>query len=209
VAGTITALKFQQHKKERVSVYLDGEYAFGLPAMEAARLRRGQVLSDAEVVALQALDEQQRTFEQAVRFLGYRPRSRAEMVRYLRRKRITEEVASDVLARLEEAGYLDDEAFARFWVENRQRFRPRSQRALDFELRQKGVSRPTVEDVVSEQDDEAAAWQAIEGRLAKWSGMEPDELRRKIAGYLARRGFRYETISHTFRRACRALQIED
>jgi len=209
VAGTITALKFQQHNKERVSVYLDGEYAFGLPAMEASRLRRGQVLSDAEVAALQALDEQQHTFEQAVRFLGYRPRSRAEMVRYLRRKRISEEVASDVLARLEKAGYLDDEAFARFWVENRQRFRPRSQRALDFELRQKGVSRPTVEDVVSEQDDEAAAWQAIEGRLSRWSGMEPDELRRKIAGYLARRGFRYETISHTFRRACQALQIED
>ncbi len=208
MAGTISALKSQRRNRERVSVYLDGEYAFGLPAMEAAHLRHGQVLSDAEIAALQALDERQRACDQALRFLGHRPRSRAEMEQYLRRKRVPEEVMSDVLARLEEAGYLDDEAFARFWVENRQRFRPRSQRALHYELHQKGVDRHIVESVVDEQDDEAAAWQAVEGRLTRWSALGPDELRRKVAGMLARRGFSYETINHTFRRACQALQTE-
>jgi len=209
MSGTITALKFEAHSQQRVSVYLDGEPAFWLPALEAARLRHGQVLSDAEIAALRALDERECAYEQAVRFLGFRPRSRAELAQYLRRKRVADEIVSDVLARLKDAGYLDDEAFARFWVENRQMFRPRSQRALGIELRQKGVSREVVHDAVSEQDDEAAAWQAVEGRLSRWSDLNPDELRPKITGFLARRGFGYSTINHTFKSACRALQIED
>lgn len=207
MAGTISALKFQRRNGERVSVYLDGEYAFGLPATEAVRLRLGQVVSDAETATLQALDERQRAYDQALRFLGHRPRSRAEMEQYMRRKLVPQEVMSDVLVRLEEAGYLDDEAFARFWVENRQRFRPRSQRALNYELHLKGVGRGIVEGVVGDQDDEAAAWQAIEGRLTTWNGLSFDELRRKVTGMLARRGFAYETINHTFRKACQALQV--
>jgi regulatory protein len=209
VAGTITALKFQQRNTERVSVYLDGEYAFGLPALEAARLRRGQVLSDAEITALRALDESERAFDQAVRYLSYRPRSRAEIAQYLRRKQLTEDVASDVVQRLEQAGYLDDAAFARFWVDNRQRFRPRSRRALSYELRQKGVGREVAADVVDDQDDEVAAWQAIENRLSRWNALSGDELRQKISGFLARRGFGYASINQAYRRACRELQIED
>ena len=114
MAGTITELKFQQRNKERVNIYLDGEYAFGLDAVEAARLRTGQVLSDAEIVALKAQDERNRTFDRAVRFLSYRPRSRVEVERYLRGKAIDEDVIADVIACLERAKYLDDEAFARF-----------------------------------------------------------------------------------------------
>jgi regulatory protein len=209
MVGTITALESQQHNRERVNVYLDGEYAFGLAAIEAARLRRGQVLSDAEIVALKALDQRHHVFEQAVRFLRYRPRSRAEIEHYLRRKHVTEDVLCDVLNRLEQAGYLDDEAFAQYWVENRQRFRPRSQRALNYELHQKGVDRQVIASALSEQNDEAAAWQAIESRLPRWSTLSTDELRRKLVGFLSRRGFGYETINHTFRKVCQVLRIGD
>jgi regulatory protein len=209
VAGTITALQSQRHNRERVNVYLDGEYAFGLAAIEAARLRRGQVLSDAEITALKALDQRHQAFEQAVRFLRYRPRSRAEMEHYLRRKHVTEDVLCDVLNRLEQASYLDDEAFAQYWVENRQRFRPCSQRALNYELHQKGVDHQIIASALSEQDDEAAAWQAIESRLPRWSTLSVDELQRKVVGFLSRRGFGYETINRTFRKVCHVLRIRD
>lgn len=209
MAGTITALKFQQRSRERVSVYLDGEYAFGLPALEAARLRHGQLLSDAEITALRALDEREHAYDQALRYLSFRPRSRAEVAQYLQRKRLTDEAAAEVLARLEEAGYLDDAAFARFWVDNRQRFRPRSRRALSYELRQKGVARQEVEEAVVEQSDETAAWQAVESRLSRWSDLSADELRKKISGFLARRGFGYASIDRAYREACRVLQIEN
>ena len=208
MAGTVTALRFQERNRERVSVYLDGAYAFGLPAVEAARLRRGQTLSDAEIAALRALDERERAYDRALRYLSYRPRSRAEMERYLQRIGLGDEPRLEVIARLEAAGYLDDAAFARFWVESRQSFRPRSRRALRYELQQKGVGRQAVEEAMAEQSDESAAWQAIEGKLSRWSNVSKDELRRKISGYLARRGFGYATIKQVYQEACRVLDID-
>jgi len=209
MAGTITELKFQQRNKERVNVYLDGQFAFGLDAIEAARLRKGQVLSDAEIAALSAQDERQRAFDQAVRFLSYRPRSRAEVERYLRDKAIPGDVIADVIARLEGVSYLDDEAFARFWLENRERFKPRGQRALRYELRQKGVTDEIITRVLGESDDEASAWRAVESRLSRWAGLPADEFRKKVVGYLSRRGFGYDTIASTLDKAGQLLDVED
>jgi regulatory protein len=209
MAGTITALKFQQRNKERVNIYLDGEYAFGLDAIEAAQLRKGQDLSDAEIAALKARDERNQAFSRAVRFLSYRPRSRAEVERYLRGKAIAEEVVADVIVRLEQARYLDDEAFAQFWVENREQFRPRGQRALRYELRQKGVSDRVINRVLSGLDDEAAAWRAVEGRLDRWANLPSAEFRQKVLGYLNRRGFDYGTISVTLAKAYQILNVQD
>jgi regulatory protein len=209
MAGTITALKFQKRNKERVSVFLDGEYAFGLTAVEAARLQRGQVLSDSEISALKMQDEQNRAFNRALNFLSYRPRSRVEVERYLRGKAVDEETVADVLLRLEQARYVDDETFARFWVENREQFRPRSRRALRYELRQKGVSNAIIDRVLGSVDDEAAAWRAIEGRLDRWANLPSDRFRQKVMGYLSRRGFDYSTISLTVKKAFQTLDIEE
>jgi regulatory protein len=209
MAGTITALKFQQRNKERVNVYLDGEYAFGLDAIEAAQLRKGQDLSNAEIAALKARDERNQAFNRAVRFLSYRPRSRTEVERYLRGKAIAEDVVVDVIARLEQARYLDDESFARFWVENREKFKPRGQRALRYELRQKGVNERVISDVLSGLDDEATAWRAIESRLDRWTNLPDAEFRQKVLGYLSRRGFDYSTISTTLAKAFQILNSQD
>lgn len=210
MAGTVTALEFQKGNKERVNVYLDGAFAFGLSAtLAATHLRRGQRLSDAEIAALRALDEQERAYEQVLRFLRYRPRSRAEVERYLKRKRFRDEIVTWVMTRLQEAGYLDDEAFARFWVENRQHFRPRSRRALSIELRQKGVERDIVQQVVGEQDDEAVAWQAVEARLSRWSRLSREQLQRKLSDFLTRRGFDHETVRAVYRRACQVFHADE
>jgi regulatory protein len=209
MAGTVTDLKFQRHDKERVNVFLDGEYAFGLDALIAASLRKGQVLSDKDIVALKVQDERSQAFERALRFLSYRPRSQAEVERYLRDKAIPEDVITDVIARLEQAKYLDDEEFARFWLDSRERFRPRSQRALRYELRQKGVSDEIIAQVLEKMDDEASAWRAVEGRLSRWMNLPGDEFRQKVVGYLSRRGFDYSTISLTVEKACQMLDIEN
>jgi regulatory protein len=208
VAGTITALRFQKRNQDRVNVHLDGKYAFGLDAMEAARLSKGQILSDSEIVALKTRDEYQVALGRAIRFLGYRPRSRAEVERYLRGKGVAEEVSASVLLRLEQLGYLDDEEFARFWVDNRREFKPRGQRALAYELRQKGVSSQIIADVIDGVDDREAAWKAIENRLRHWERLNYQELRSKLVGFLQRRGFSYEVINYTLKRACQSLDIE-
>jgi len=123
MAAKVTALKFQKRNHDRVSVYLDGRFAFGLPAIVAARLKVGQPLSAAEIAALQKEGGVEKYYERALNFLSYRPRSRAEIVTYLQRRGVPEAQIEAVIERLERAGFVDDTAFARFWVENRERFR--------------------------------------------------------------------------------------
>ncbi len=83
MAGTITRLAFQKHAADRVNVYLDGQYAFALPALEAARLRVGEYLDDEAIARLQAQDERQKAYDRALRYLSFRPRSQAEVRRNL------------------------------------------------------------------------------------------------------------------------------
>jgi regulatory protein len=100
MAGEISALVFQKRNKERVNVYLDGRYAFSLPAIEAAQLHRGQYLSDAEIGALREKGELQKGYDRALRFLAYRPRSRAEVEEYLAGKGVIPAHVAEILERL-------------------------------------------------------------------------------------------------------------
>jgi regulatory protein len=198
---TITALQVQKNNQERVSVFLDGEYAFGVTLMVAAGLKKGQVLSSAEIQDLQYEDERNRAYEQAVRYLGYRPRSRAEVERYLGDKGYDPEVVAHAMERLARRNYVDDEAFARFWLENRERFRPRGARALRYELREKGISDHVVDATLSELDEDASAWAALEPKLHGWRALDWQAFQKKAMGYLSRRGFGYGTARQACQRA--------
>ena len=201
VAGTITKLEAQKRNPDRGNVHLDGEFAFGLAAITAAWLKVGQPLSDEKIAELRAGDEHEAAYEKALRYLGYRPRSEAELRRHLKEKGIEGETAEGVLARLKRAGLADDDSFARFWVENREAFRPRGKRAVAAELRQRGVSREAIEVAVAEVNEEEAAWKAASDRARRLKGRSWPEFRAKLGGFLARRGFNYETISPVVRRA--------
>jgi regulatory protein len=205
MAGTITKLEVQQRNKERVSVYLDDEFAFGIDIMAAAGLRRGQQLSDAEIAQLQADDDNHRAYLSAVRLLGTRPRSRQELERRLREKQYAPEAITHALERLEREGLVDDAEFARYWSENRTVFRPRSTRALRFELRQKGVSNEDMEEALEAVDDDEAAWAAIQPKLDAWQRLPVEEFQQSVLTFLARRGF----SSQTARRAWNRLQEGD
>ncbi len=202
MSGVVTALRFQRRNKERVNVYLDGEFAFALPALEAAKLHKGQVLSDEEIERFKAIDREEKAYERALRFLGYRPRSIAEVRRYLQRRQVEEPMLQRIIDRLQAMGYLDDRAFARFWVENRQQFSPRGERALRHELRLKGVDPDLIEEVLkaSEADEEEMAYRLIQVRARRWRDLDRSSFWRKASGYLARRGFSYDVINAVLRR---------
>ena len=191
----ITALRFQKRNKDRVNVYLDGEFAFGLAAIEAAHLRTGQKLGPADIEHLKALDEVEKAYERALNFLSYRPRSKAEIQRNLRKKGLDDEVIQTVIDRLERAGLLNDPDFARYWVENRVRFKPRGLRALRHELRQKGVSTTVIDQVLQDVEEESLARKAAEAGARRFTHLPPREFRRKMQGYLSRRGFSYPVIA--------------
>ncbi|MBX3062211.1 MAG: RecX family transcriptional regulator [Anaerolineae bacterium] len=191
---TITALEAQKRNKERVNVYLDGEFAFGLGMLEASRLHKGQQLTEREIAALTTQDTVEQAYDRAVRFLGARPRSTAEVRRHLTEKETAPAMIEDVIARLEAHSYLDDTAFARFWIANRQEFRPRGNRALRFELREKGIASEIIDEVLALVDTQEAAYQAARSKARQLSKLEPREFREKLGAFLARRGFDYDAV---------------
>lgn len=202
---TITALSVQKRNKERVSVFLDGKYAFSLSLNAALALKRGQELNEADIEQLQGEDDVLRAYNNALRLLGYRPRSRLEVERHLRQKGYEAEVIEAVITRLVANRYVDDEAFARSWLNHRERLKPRGARGLSHELRQKGVEREIIEEVLTELDEETSAWAAIEGKIHRWRGLDQAAFRKKAMGFLSRRGFDYDTIRKTCDKAWEAM----
>lgn len=192
--GTITALKAQQRNRERVNVYIDGQFAFGLALPAAAGLRVGQSLSAAEIAGLQQQDTLEKARQSALNFLSFRPRSEAELRRNLQQKDVDEAVIDQVVNYLEQTDLLNDEAFARYWVEQRETFKPRSRLALRQELAQKGVGRTVIDAVLDDVDDVTAARRAAGKRAYRWADLPEEEFRSKLAGYLQRRGFNYSDV---------------
>jgi regulatory protein len=194
MAGTITELRLQKRNKDRVNVYLDGQFAFGLAAIEAARLKVGQELSDADIARLQKQDEIERAYERALNFLSFRPRSEAEVRRNLREKAVEEEIVEAAVERLTRAGLLNDREFARYWVENRLQFKPRGARALRQELWEKGVPDAIIAETLESFDAEDVARRVAEAGARRMAHLEPADFRQKLSAYMARRGFSYAVI---------------
>lgn len=136
-------------------------------------------------------------YEAAVRYLGSRPRSVAEIKRHLRTKRFDVTAQDRAIDQLRAQRYIDDEAFARYWVEQRAKFRPKSQRAIVSELIVKGVARETIDIVLGEADPDGEtkrAREAIRRPMTRWLAMDESERKRKIHQYLVARGFGYDVI---------------
>jgi regulatory protein len=212
MAGTITRLEYQKHNQDRANLYLDGQFVLGLPALEAAKLHVGQRLSDGDIERLRALDTFEKAYERAMRFLSYRARSQAEVRRNLRDGRVDEATIDAVLERLAKQGFVNDADFARFWVENRERFRPRGVQALRQELRQKGVDDATSAEILSGMDQVASARRAAEAkaqRLAPLARSDPRDFRLKLSTFLLRRGFSYDVVREVVKTLTAELAEQD
>jgi len=205
----ITALEVQRRNKERVSLYLDDEFAFALPVMEAAKLRLGQCLSEADIEALIREDEVQGALDRAMYFLSSRPRSTEEVRLHLVKKGLTDSVIAVVIDRLHRQGYLDDAAFARFWIENRNAFKPRAPRALRYELYQKGVDADIFNALLAELDVEDSAYRAAAKQIWRYRGKTRRQFKHKLGGMLQRRGFYESVISDVILRLQEELEESD
>ena len=191
----ITAIVRQKRNPDRVNIFLDDDYAFGLTRIVAAWLQVGQYLSEEKIASLQAEDAREVAYLKAIKYLDYRERSEAEIRIHLNKRDINERVIEDVIARLRRSGLVDDRRFAANWVENRLEFRPRGRRALFYELRQKGISEEIIQETLDPINDEELAYQAAINKAKNFHSLEWDDFRKKMLGYLSRRGFSYHTTS--------------
>lgn len=206
----ITALKAQKKNPNRINVYLDGEFAFGLARIVAAWLQIGQILSEEDIARLKQQDTLEVAYLRGLRFLSYRPRSEAEIQRKLSEQGFEAAVIDAAVQRMKDNGYLGDNQFARDWVENRSTFRPRSKRMLAMELRQKGVAEDAIEQALAETgDDESLAYQTATQYARRLAGADWETFRKRLGAYLARRGFSYGTIAPVLRQVWDETQTSD
>lgn len=197
----------RQRRRRRVNVFVDGRFALALGAELAAErdVRPGRELTPAELSALAVAEERRGAMESALRLLSYRPRTEQELRQRLRRKGFGAPVVGETLRRLRELGYLDDQAFARFYTETQQASRPRSKRLLTGELRWRGVAQETAEEATAEVSDEEAAYLAASRRLRALRDLEYVRFRERLGSFLTRRGFSYDVARRTIERCWQEL----
>jgi regulatory protein len=185
----ITAIETQKRNPDRVNIWLDGHHSFTLAAIVAAGLRVGQDLDHGEIDLLQSDDALESAYQRALRFLSVRTRSEAEISGHLLRHKTPSIVVERTLDRLRRSQLADDSRFAQAWIENRTSFRPRSRRALTWELSRKGVPAEAIESATSGLDDTDLAFQAGLKQARRLHGYPWADFRRRLYAYLSRRGF--------------------
>ena len=156
-------------------------------------------MSDEKIAQLQAEDQREVAYQRALNLINFRPRTELEIRQNLHRHNLEEEIIQYVLERLRENGLVNDAGFARSWVDNRAELRPRSRRALAFELKQHGVDSAIIEQTIDKVDDSAMAYQAAQRQAHKIKNYEWREFRLKMLRYLAQRGFNYEVSAEAAR----------
>ena len=137
-------------------------------------------------------------FNRSLKLLTFRPRSKKEILDWLERKKILPTLQKQILGKLEELNFINDEEFVKWWLEQRISFRPMGRRRIEMELKQKGIDKETIVKLlnclIATTTEKELAKKAVEKKLRLWQNLPSDEFCQKLTGFLARRGFSWETI---------------
>ena len=206
--GTVTSLVARERRPDRVAVYLDGAFAFEIDSQLALaeNVRMGEILTVECQQRLRDSDQPNLARVKALGLLAIRERSSEELRMRLRGAGFTPETIDGVILRLQEIGYLDDLKFARDYVAEKRRS-GWGDRRVRQELMRKGVGREAIETVLAEDlaDDEAASeqWEVLLALVRRRFGSEfrtdSGAAERRLAGFMARRGYDWDRIAETAR----------
>jgi regulatory protein len=194
----VAAVAPADRRGRRVEVTLASGTVYLIDANVAGDLGIGPGV-ELDLAAAQAMldaDDLVAAKQVATRQLAFRPRSTSELRQTLHQRGFSDHVVDQVIERFLALGYLDDADFARRWIQTREQISPRGTRLLKQELRQKGIEPEMAEEAIAEAavDDVDAAMRLAERRVSKMAGLDRDTQRRRLAGFLERRGFSYEVI---------------
>jgi regulatory protein len=197
----ITKIEKQKKRKDRFNIYTDDEFVCGLSenTIIDEALAIGQEIDQKEIEKLVEKDQSAKAFDKAIRFLGYRARTKKEVYDKLLAKEFDEKVIKKTIGKLKEMGYLSDIEFTKSWVKDRIATKPEGKKLLQIELRQKGIeekmAKEQLEKLVDEKTEVAMAQKALNKALKQYNKLPSREKRQKITSYLARRGFDWQLIN--------------
>jgi regulatory protein len=191
----ITRLTQQKNDPNRVNVFIDGSFSFGVSRILGVSLRVGQKISEEEINKITKDDSFEKVFQSALHFLSFRNRSVNEIEMHLAKKGFFENDIIQVIDCLKSRGYLDDENFAKEWVESRSASKPRGRRLLAYELKQKKINSDMIALALQGLPNECdLALKAAKKVVFRNKKMEYDLFNKKVTGFLLRRGFDFELI---------------
>lgn len=181
----ITKLEYQKKDPNRVSLYIDEKFAAGLEINDIVRLGlyKGQELSQEELIKIIGESEFGKLFNSALNFLSFRPRSEWEIRHKLKFKTKDQDLIDSVIEKLKTIGQINDSEFAKWFVEQRNVFKPKGIRAIETELRQRGVK--------AKVHNDFSELELAKRAIAKYHG---EKTKIKLSRFLASRGFTWETI---------------
>ncbi len=191
----ITSINQQKRDKSRYSVYIDGEFAFGLIMEDIMyfKLRVGEEIPEEKYRYIMDTTVYIKAQDTAIKYIGYKMRTAREV-----REKLAEypdETVDRVIAFLEKYGYIDDEAYCRKYIKETLRLRPKGKFLIKQELRAKGLDEETVDEALeaADIDEQAAAEELLMKRYEDFGEMDQKELAR-VYGYLQRRGYSFGVI---------------
>ncbi len=191
----ITGIEQQKKNPDRVNIFLDEQFAFGLHKIIALSLKLGDMLDDAAIQDLKEKDTREDAYQKALHFLNFRSRTEHEMRSRLIEYGFSEPVIDSVITALVEKEYLDDQKFAEAWVENRSALHPRGKRLLRIELMKKHVDENQIQSALASlPDEEKLIRDAAQKYCSRLKGLDKISFKKRLYGFLARRGFLYEDI---------------
>lgn len=206
----ITSVEVQKNNPHRFNIFLDGQFAFGADEDTVVnfRLIPGKVIEEASLQKILFEVEVGKLMERMYSLFNIRRRSEKEIRDYLknlsfkRKMKETEQISSIVveslIEKLKQKKMLDDEQFAKSWVEARRRSKNKGVIAIKSELFQKGIDKEIVAQVLNtltqEEGEEDLAIKAIEKKMRGWKGLSKMEFKKKAYGFLQRKGFTSDTV---------------
>ena len=193
----ITALQPQRRSSKRVSVFVDGEFLFGVSvdAVAAAGLRVGAEVVQADIDRIAREEQRHEALNYAFLLLSYKARTTVELDRRLVRKGFSPDIIKPTIERLAELKMVDDADFARRFAEDRVSIGHRGKRRVYSELLKRGLERRQIDAAIGNAPDETAGAREVAAKFRRQnSRLAPEVLRRRLYGFLARRGFGPDTI---------------
>jgi regulatory protein len=192
---TITNLETQKKNPNRINVYLDDEFAFGVSRFVGLGLKLGEKIDDSKVENLLESDVREKALQKAMRFINYRSRTAFEVKIKLIGLGFDNDLVDSILSELIEKEYINDREFAENWVSSRCYSKPRSHRMVQYELRKKSIAEPFIQEALeSMPSDEELAIKLGKKYLNRFLKLDDKEYSKKMTGILARRAFPFSVV---------------
>lgn len=193
----ITSIEVQAKDERRRSVYIDGEFAFGLSDVDVLFYK----LKEYDEISQEKYDEimnnviMTKARESAVRFLGYRARSKKEIREKLREKEYSDDVIEKTIEFLEKYNYVNDKQFAIKYMNDKIKLKGNGVNKIKYELRQKGIDDEILDEVfVDTYDDELEKAIKLLEKKVKCIDELDYKAKQKLSTYLNGRGYSYDII---------------